>query len=100
MRCSAASSSRTRVFERSVPILRSVATDRMLDVGQSPKRRAPPGATRGIRVAGIDEIDFFSDLSLVEDPYPYFEELRAACLVLALLHLGVIAVTGYEEATE
>src|SRR5689334_7010149 len=96
MRRSAASRSRTRVFDRSVPILRSVATDRMLDVGQSPK----PFRPRGIRVAGIDEIDFFSDPSLVEDPYPYFEELRAACPVLPLPHLGVIAVTGYDEATE
>jgi cytochrome P450 len=51
-------------------------------------------------VAGIDEIDFFSDQSLVEDPYPYFEELRASCPVLPLPHLGVIAVTGYDEATE
>ncbi len=45
-------------------------------------------------------IDFFSDRSLVEDPYPYFEELRSACPVLPLPHLGVVAVTGYEEATE
>lgn len=45
-------------------------------------------------------VDFFSDQSLVEDPYPYFEELRAVCPVLPLPHLGVVAVTGYEEATE
>jgi cytochrome P450 len=44
--------------------------------------------------------DFFSDQSLVEDPYPYFEELRAACPVLALPHHGVVAVTGYDEAME
>jgi cytochrome P450 len=51
-------------------------------------------------VPGIDEIDFFSDASLVEDPYPYFEQLRAAGPVVPLPHLGVVAVTGYEEATE
>ena len=45
-------------------------------------------------------IDFFNDESLVDDPYPYFEELRAECPVLPLPHLGVVAVTGYEEATE
>jgi cytochrome P450 len=45
-------------------------------------------------------IDFFSDPSLVEDPYPYFEELRSRCPVLPLPHLGVVAVTGYDEATE
>jgi cytochrome P450 len=45
-------------------------------------------------------IDFFFDESLVEDPYPYFEALRAECPVLPLPHLGVVAVTGYDEATE
>jgi cytochrome P450 len=47
----------------------------------------------------IDAVDFFSDPSLLEDPYPYFEQLRARCPVVALHHLGVVAVTGYEEAT-
>jgi cytochrome P450 len=46
------------------------------------------------------KVDFFSDQSLVEDPYPYFEHLRAACPVLPLPHHGVVAVTGYDEATE
>ena len=45
-------------------------------------------------------IDFFTDQSLVENPYPYFDELRAAGPVLLLPHLGVVAVTGYEEACE
>jgi len=45
-------------------------------------------------------IDFFADQSLVEDPYAYFDELRAACPVLPLHHLGVVAVTGYDEACE
>jgi len=44
--------------------------------------------------------DFFNDESLLEDPYPYFEELRSQCPVLPLPHLGVVAVTGYEEAHE
>ena len=44
-----------------------------------------------------ETIDFFMDESLVEDPYPYFEELRSACPVLPLDHLGVVAVTGYDE---
>ncbi len=42
-------------------------------------------------------IDFFNDESLVEDPYPYFDELRTESPVLPLPHLGVVAVTGYEE---
>ena len=45
-------------------------------------------------------IDFFTDQSLVEDPYPYFEALRSECPVLMLPHLGVVAVTGYDETTE
>jgi cytochrome P450 len=45
-------------------------------------------------------IDYFTDDSLVEDPYPYLDELRAQCPVLPLPHLGVVAVTGYDEAWE
>ena len=44
-------------------------------------------------------IDFFTDNSLVDDPYPYFDELRGHCPVLPLDHLGVVAVTGYDEAS-
>ncbi len=47
-----------------------------------------------------ETIDYFSDESLVENPYPYFEALRAACPVLPLPRLGVVAVTGYDEATQ
>jgi len=47
-----------------------------------------------------ERIDFFSDASLLEDPYPYFDELRAVCPVLPLPHHGVVAVTGYEEVGE
>ncbi len=45
-------------------------------------------------------IDYFTDESLVEDPYPYLDELRSQCPVLPLPHLGVVAVTGYDEAGE
>jgi cytochrome P450 len=45
-------------------------------------------------------IDFFNDESLIEDPYPYFDELRSQCPVLPLPHLGVVAVTGYDEAND
>ena len=47
-----------------------------------------------------DSVDFFTDQSLVEDPYPYFDHLRAKCPVQPTPHYGVVAVTGYEEATE
>lgn len=45
-------------------------------------------------------VDFFMDESLVEDPYPYFEQLREVCPVQPLPHHGVVAVTGYDEANE
>ena len=47
-----------------------------------------------------ETIDFFMDESLIEDPYPYFEFLRAKCPVVATPHYGVVAVSGYDEATE
>ncbi len=46
----------------------------------------------------FDHIDFFSDASLLDDPYPYFEHLRAKCPVTPLPHHGVMAVSGYDEA--
>jgi hypothetical protein len=46
------------------------------------------------------EIDFFSDESVVDDPYPYFDALRASAPVLPLPHHGVVAVTGYDELSE
>jgi cytochrome P450 len=51
-------------------------------------------------VSDWQEIDFFTDQSLVEDPYPYFDDLRAACPVLPLDHLGVVAVTGYDQIAD
>jgi cytochrome P450 len=47
-----------------------------------------------------DSVDFFSDQSLVEDPYPYFDHLRSQCPVLETGPLGVVAVSGYAEAME
>lgn len=46
----------------------------------------------------FDEIDFFTDLSLVNDPYPYFDHLRAKGPITRLPHRNVVAVTGHEEA--
>lgn len=44
------------------------------------------------------ESDFFMDLSLVDDPYPYFEYLRARHPVVRLPAHDTVAVTGFEEA--
>jgi cytochrome P450 len=51
-------------------------------------------------VPSFDEVDYFTDESLVNDPYPYFEHLRAQCPVVEVPHHGVVAVTGYDEAIE
>jgi cytochrome P450 len=58
------------------------------------------GGRMGAAVANYDSVDFFTDQSLVEDPYPYFDHLRARCPVLPTAHYGVVAVSGYEEASE
>ncbi|MGH3523386.1 MAG: cytochrome P450, partial [Mycobacterium sp.] len=44
-------------------------------------------------------LDFFTDVSLVPDPHPYFDYLRSKNPVLRLPHHNVVAVTGHEEAT-
>jgi cytochrome P450 len=49
-------------------------------------------------MADYSETDFFADLSLVDDPYPYFEHLRARGAVSPLPHRNVVAVVGFEEA--
>ena len=56
--------------------------------------------TSGTDVPDFDTIDFYTDPSLVEDPYPYFEHWREKCPVAHWPHHGVIAVTGYEESAE
>lgn len=46
----------------------------------------------------FDFSDFFTDPSLVPDPHPYFDYLRAKGPVTRESHHGVVAVTGYDEA--
>ncbi|BCI54274.1 cytochrome P450 [Mycolicibacterium litorale] len=46
----------------------------------------------------FDNVDYFTDPSLVPDPHPYFDYLRSKCPVVREPHHGVVAVTGWEEA--
>ncbi|MCU1388922.1 MAG: cytochrome [Ilumatobacteraceae bacterium] len=46
------------------------------------------------------DVDFFTDPSLVDDPFRFFAHLRESCPVAHLAHHGVVGVTGYEEAHE
>jgi cytochrome P450 len=49
-------------------------------------------------MADYADTDFFMDLSLVDDPYPYFDWLRSQSPVLRLPAHETVAVTGFEEA--
>jgi cytochrome P450 len=49
-------------------------------------------------VTDFEAVDFFTDESLVPNPYPYFDYLRSRCPVASATPFGVLAVTGYEEA--
>lgn len=49
-------------------------------------------------MATLADADFFTDLSLVDDPHPWFEALRRRGPVVPLPGRNVIAVTGFEEA--
>ena len=50
--------------------------------------------------ANFDSIDFFRAGPLYQNPYPYYEYLRAHGPVWREPHHGVVMVTGYEEAIE
>ncbi len=50
-------------------------------------------------MTNFDSVDFFTDPSLIADPHPYFDFLRNKNPVTELSQYGVIAVTGYQEAT-
>lgn len=45
----------------------------------------------------FDEIDYFSEVEITENPYPYFEYLRSQGPVVRLPKYNVVAVTGYDE---
>ncbi|OBI53269.1 cytochrome [Mycobacterium kyorinense] len=46
----------------------------------------------------FETVDYFSDASLIPDPYPYFDFLRAQCPVRRDSQHGVVAVTGHADA--
>ncbi|WP_068279974.1 cytochrome P450 [Aldersonia kunmingensis] len=46
----------------------------------------------------FEQIDFFTDPSLIPSPYDYFDSLRAKCPVLPNDQYGVLAITGHDEA--
>src|ERR1700731_2587045 len=49
-------------------------------------------------MSDLESADFFTDQSLIPDPYPYFDQLRSKCPVAPEAHHGLLAVTGHTEA--
>jgi len=45
----------------------------------------------------FEELDFFTDPSLVEDPYPWFAQVQAECPVWKEPHYGVVAVSSWDD---
>jgi len=48
-------------------------------------------------VTDLADIDYFSNADVAQDPYAYWESLRAQGPVAREPHHGVVAVTGYQE---
>ncbi|MCV7431619.1 cytochrome P450 [Mycolicibacterium bacteremicum] len=48
----------------------------------------------------VDKVDIFTSEEVINDPYPYFDDLRSRCPVHPIAQPGVLAVTGYDEAVE
>ena len=55
------------------------------------------GWARQMAMASYDAADWFCDEALVQDPFPYYEYLRAKGPVVRAPHHGVVVVTGYQE---
>jgi cytochrome P450 len=72
----------------------------MADAEQLPSvRRAASGKDAPVsQLEKFVTVDFFTDPSLIEDPYPYFDHLRSRGPVCRLPQRGVVAVSGYDEA--
>jgi cytochrome P450 len=71
-----------------------------LDVEVWPVSGVDGGSVSSAGVGGVDVegVDFFTDVAVVSDPYPYFDAMRARCPVHPVPHPNVVAVTGYAEA--
>ncbi len=72
--------------------IRSTRTALLISPDNSRGTSAPEGA-----ITDLDRIDFFTDQSLVENPYPYFEHIRGKCPAFREPHHDVVVVTGYDD---
>ena len=49
-------------------------------------------------MSSFEGLDFFTNTSIVNDPYPYFEHLREQGQAVSMPKNSVVAVVGYDEA--
>ena len=49
-------------------------------------------------MTNFDSVDYFTDQSLIPNPHPYFDHLRARNPTACPINNGVLAVTGWEAA--
>jgi cytochrome P450 len=49
-------------------------------------------------MTNFDSVDYFTDQSLIPNPHPYFDHLRARNPTACPINNGVLAVTGWESA--
>jgi cytochrome P450 family 150 subfamily A5 len=54
-------------------------------------------ATAPVDESALRDDDFFTSRSVIDDPYPYLDNLRGACPVVQEPHHDVFMVTGHEE---
>src|SRR2546421_12817973 len=48
-------------------------------------------------VTDLDDVDYFTDANLAQEPYSYWDYLREQGPVFREPHYGVVSVTGYQE---
>ncbi len=46
----------------------------------------------------LESVDYFFDPDILQDPYPYYNHMRAQGPVVPGMQYGAVAITGYEEA--
>jgi cytochrome P450 len=61
------------------------------------ERLASKQQSEGDEVSGPENLDFFTDKSLVDDPYDYYDAIRRCPVWREPAH-GVVMVSGYDEA--
>lgn len=49
-------------------------------------------------MSDLESVDYFTDMSLVPNPYEYYDQLRSKCPLQNATPYGVMAVTGHQEA--